>query len=126
MKLTIVNGILISPLRISHKGKSVTLDSMIIDTGSAHTWVNLDVVEDLLDVGPEESDHIVTAFGIGGRDIANRKRIEQIQFENFCTQGFQIDFGRLGVDIDGLIGLALLTAGSFVINLARMEVYQER
>lgn len=126
MKLTIVNGILISPLRISHKGKSVRLDSMIIDTGSAHTWVNLDVVEDLLDVGPEEGDQIVTAFGIGGRDIANRKRIEQIQFENFSTQGFQIDFGRLGVDIDGLIGLDLLTAGSFVINLARMEVYQER
>lgn len=99
---------------------------MIIDTGSAHTWVNLDVVEDVLDVSPEEGDHIITAFGIGGRDIANRKKVEQIQFENFTAVEFQVDFGRMDADIDGLIGLDLLITGSFVINLARMEVYQER
>lgn len=125
MKLSVVNGILLSPLTISHKRKSITLESMIIDTGSAHTWVNLDVVENVLDVGPEEGDHIVTAFGIGGRDVANRKRIDQVQFDNFIAEGFQVDFGRLDVDIHGLIGLDLLTAGNFIINLAKMEVYQE-
>ncbi|MFD1673365.1 retropepsin-like aspartic protease [Alicyclobacillus fodiniaquatilis] len=126
MHLTIINGILVSPFWISHRGKSITLESMIIDTGSAHTWVNLDVVEDVLDVSPEEGDHIITAFGIGGRDIANRKKVEQIQFENFTAVEFQVDFGRMDADIDGLIGLDLLITGSFVINLARMEVYQER
>lgn len=92
---------------------------------SAHTWVDLDSVDNVLDVGPQEGDHIITAFGIGGRDVANRKRIDQIQFENFIAEGFQIDFGRLDVDLDGLIGLDLLTAGNFVINLAKMEVYRE-
>lgn len=33
MKLNIVNGILLSPLTISHNGKSITLESVIIDTG---------------------------------------------------------------------------------------------
>ena len=125
MKLTIVNGILVSPLRISHRGKSVTLESVIIDTGSAHTWINLESVENFLDVAPEESDHIVTAFGIGGRDVANRKRIEQVHFDTFIAERFFVDFGRLDVDIDGLIGLDLLSAGNFVINLSRMEVYQD-
>lgn len=72
MKLTTANGILISAMRMIHKGKSKTLDGMIVDTGSAHTWINLDAVENDLDLGPEEGDQIVTAFGIGGRDIANR------------------------------------------------------
>lgn len=83
MKLSIVNGILLSPLTISHNGKSITLESVIIDTGSAHTWVNLDSVENVLDVSPQEGDHIITAFGIGGRDVADRKRIDQIQFAPF-------------------------------------------
>lgn len=125
MKLSVVNGVLLSPLTISHRGKRLTLKSVIIDTGSAHTWVNLDAVEDVLDVVPEVGDHIITAFGIGGRDVANRKRIDQIQFGDFIAEGFQVDFGRLDVDLDGLIGLDLLTAGNFVINLAKMEIYQD-
>jgi hypothetical protein len=66
VKLTNINGILVSLLKISHKGKSITLESVIIDTGSAHTWINLDAVENVLDVNPEEGDHIITAYGIGG------------------------------------------------------------
>lgn len=96
MKLSIVNGILLSSLTISHNGNSITLESVIIDTGSAHTWVNLDAVENVLEVSPEEGDHIITAFGIGGRDVANRKRIDQVQFDNFIADGFQVDFGRFG------------------------------
>jgi len=114
VKLTTANGILISSVRMIHKGKSKTLNGMIVDTGSAHTWINLDTVEDDLDIGPEEGDQIVTAFGIGGRDVANRKRIEQVEFENFIAEGFQVDFGRLGLDIDRLIVMDLREAGMCV------------
>ncbi|QQE78908.1 hypothetical protein [Alicyclobacillus sp. SO9] len=78
-----------------------------------------------MDVVPEVGDQIITAFGIGGRDVANRKRIDQVQFGDFIGEGFQVDFGRLDVDLDGLIGLDLLIAGNFIINLAKMEIYQD-
>lgn len=65
MKFSVVNGVLLSSLTIPHRGNRLTLKSVIIDTGSAHTWVNLDAVEDVLDVVPEVGDHIITAFGIG-------------------------------------------------------------
>ena len=125
MKLTMTSGLLISSLKITHKGKSKILNGMIIDTGSAHTWINLDAVEDELDIAPEDGDQIVTSFGIGGRDVANRKRVDHIQFGSFSLENFQVDFGLLDLDIDGLIGLDLLTEGGFVINLAKMELHQE-
>lgn len=78
-----------------------------------------------MDVVPEADDHVITAFGIGGRDVANRKRVERIQFGDFIAEGFQVDVGRLDADLDGLIGLDLLTTGIFVINLAKMEIYQD-
>lgn len=124
MNLSVVNGILISQLEISHKGRIAVLDTVIIDTGSAHTWVNLDVVEEFLDIGPEEGDVIVTAYGIGGRDLANRKKIDRVRFDDFVAEGFYVDFGRLDADIDGLIGLDLLVQGRFIIDLAEMQMNQ--
>ncbi|MDQ0191452.1 retropepsin-like domain-containing protein [Alicyclobacillus cycloheptanicus] len=124
MKMKIVNGILIASLTITHKENTKVLHDMIVDTGSAHTWVNLDAVENNLDVAPEDGDQIVTAFGIGGRDIANRKRIDRLEFGTFSVTDFQVDFGRLDDDISGLIGLDLLMAGNFVLDLSRLEMHQ--
>ena len=36
-----------------------------------------------------------------------------------------IDFGQIDWDINGLIGLDILVAGSFVIDLDSMEIYQK-
>jgi len=124
MKVEIVNGILIASITITHKGTTKHLDDMIVDTGSAHTWINLDAVEDDVDVAPENGDQIVTAFGIGGRDIANRKRIERVDFGTFSARDFHVDFGRLDLGINGLIGLGLLMAGNFVLDLSRLDLYQ--
>ncbi|KRW91073.1 hypothetical protein SD51_10850 [Alicyclobacillus tengchongensis] len=124
MKIEIVGGILMTSMTITHKGTTKTLDNMIIDTGSAHTWINLDAVEDDVDVAPEDGDQIVTAFGIGGRDIAIRKRIDRVDFGTFRASDFQVDFGRLDYGISGLIGLDLLMAGDFFLDLARLTLYQ--
>ena len=83
MKLTMTNGLLISSLKITHKGKNKILDGVIIDTGSAHTWINLDAVEDELDIAPEDGDQIVTSFVIGGRDVNSGFFAFQ---EPFCRQ----------------------------------------
>ncbi|MCL6443796.1 MAG: retropepsin-like domain-containing protein [Alicyclobacillus sp.] len=124
MMLKTINGILIVSIAITHKENTKILEDMIVDTGSAHTWVNLEAIENDLDVAPENCDQIVTAFGIGGRDIANCKRIDRMTFGTFHAKDFHVDFGRLDDGISSLIGLDLLMAGNCVLDLSKPEPYQ--
>lgn len=71
---------------------------MVVDTGSAHTWVNVNAVEGELDLTPDGADEIVTALGIGGRDMAVRKTIDEITFDSFHARAFSIDVGVLVPD----------------------------
>ena len=81
---------------------------MVVDSGSAHTWVNIDAVEGKLDLTPDGSDEIMTAFGIGGRDVALRKTVDEITLGNLHALAFPIDVGSLGPGLGGLIGLDLV------------------
>ncbi len=92
---------------IRHRGRCTEIESMVVDTGSAHTWVNVNAVEGKLDLAPQGADEIVTAFGIGGRDLALRKTVDEIAFDT-C--------------LGGLIDLDLLRAGQFLLDFAAPEL----
>jgi hypothetical protein len=81
-----MRGLLVTTMTIRHRGRETVRERMVVDTGSAHTGVNIDAVGDELDVTPEGEDEIITAFGIGGRDIALRNTVDYLGFGSFHAE----------------------------------------
>ena len=51
----------------------------------------------------------MTYFGVGGKEHAFRKRVNQIQVNQFIAKNMEVDFNDFGYeDINGLLGLDLL------------------
>ncbi len=79
--------------------------------------------EDALDISPDPGDEMVTAFGIGGRQIANRPQIESIELVTVRMTGFRSNFGSLSGEMEGLIGIDLLTADGFSVDFTNMKIH---
>lgn len=69
------------------------------------------------------NDRIVTYFGVGGKEHAFRKQIDQIQVNNFIVENVEVDFNDFGYDdINGLLGIDLLMPAGFNIDLLNLEM----
>jgi len=124
MNLKLIDGLLFSSIVITHHGKLMTIRNVVIDTGAAESIISIDAVDDLFH-SYEPGDQIRFMTGIGGREAAIRRRVDQVQVDTFVIKDFQLDFGRIGEynGINGLIGLDLLIPGKFIVDLSRMQLY---
>lgn len=102
----------------------MTIRNVVIDTGAAESIISIDAVDDLFH-SCEPEDRIRFMTGIGGREAAIRRRVDQVQVDTFVIKDFHMDFGRIGEDngINGLIDLDLLIPGKFIVDLSRMQLY---
>lgn len=126
MNLDLVDGLLFSCIVITHHGKRMTIRDVVVDTGAAESIISIDAVDDLFH-SYEAGDRIRFMTGIGGREAAVRRRIDQIKFDSFLIRDHHIDFGRIGEypGINGLIGLDVLLPGKFMIDLDKLQLYSK-
>ncbi len=118
------NGLLVAPLQITYNGLTITVENVAIDTGAVRSIIHVDAVESL-DINPSPTDHITRMYGIGGEEFSFRKHIERVVFAGVSLHDISLDFGKIE-SINGLIGLDILRASSFVIDLEALEIYQKR
>jgi predicted aspartyl protease len=112
-------------LMICYNGRSLTIDSLVIDTGAAHSLLSSDIVTEI-GIKFENGDKLVRSFGIGGDEYSFRKQIDQIQLGDLTIKDIRIDFGVFHEDINhinGLIGLDILKSGNMIIDLYQMQMY---
>jgi predicted aspartyl protease len=77
MKIDILYGLPFVKLEIQYQGKRLTLNKVLIDTGSAGTIFNANVVDEI-GVVPEENDTVDTIRGVGGVEYVYVKNFERI------------------------------------------------
>jgi len=71
-------------------------------------------------------DDLIVSYGIGGKEHAFSKEIDEIKVGNFSVQEYKLDFTTFQYeDINGLLGLDILTRGGFTIDLKNLELYQK-
>ncbi|QQE81613.1 retropepsin-like aspartic protease [Alicyclobacillus sp. SO9] len=117
MEIKLDGGLVLCSLTLQHHGKQQIINNMVLDTGSSETLIYRHAVEDL-DIHLEDEDEFVFMRGIGGRETSLRKQVDKVEFIGFTAQGFRVDFTDVDDNyINGLVGLDLLTAGHFIINL---------
>jgi predicted aspartyl protease len=78
MNLKLKYGLPFVEVKLTHKGKSLSFDNFLIDTGSASTIIAAEIAVEL-GLGPEPLDVIRKIHGVGGIEYVYEKRINKIQ-----------------------------------------------
>ncbi|WP_426334327.1 retroviral-like aspartic protease family protein [Paenibacillus silvae] len=99
------------------------IDDVIIDTGSSHTIISPDIIEEI-GVTYETGDSIFEAYGIGGSIPFYTKIMDRIVIGTDSIENIEIDVGILPKDHKGLLGLDILKQQQFIIDLNRLELHK--
>ncbi len=123
MKIEVRDGLPYVSAKLTHLGKTITLNNVVVDTGSASTLFRTD---DLLQLGIlfASDDVVEQVRGIGGVETVVAKRIETISLGGLLLTDFIVDMSAMnyGFVIDGLLGFDFLQQAGAVIDLAAMEI----
>lgn len=122
MKIKHKYGLLLVDIQLAFNGNRKVIKNMVVDTGAARTLISQDVVEDM-NLQVDLHDRIITYFGVGGKEHAFRKQVDQIQISDFVAENVEVDFNDFGYDdINGLLGLDLLMSAGFTIDLLHLKM----
>ena len=117
MKLHLVDGLLFTKVELSHDGRVLELDRILVDTGSGGTVFAADQVSDLK-LYPEPDDKIRRIAGVGGSEYVFEKRIDALSVGDITVPNQTVEIGALdyGFGIGGIIGLDFLVSSRAVLD----------
>lgn len=121
MKLSYDGQLITTTLQITFRGKTLEIRDVIVDTGSSHTVVSPDFLEEI-GVYYEHGDAIYEAYGIGGTVPFYTKVMDEIKIDALILRDFELDVGLLPNQHPGLLGLDILKEYNFTIDLGKLEL----
>ena len=124
VKLEFKYGLPFCNVTIIYKGNHMSIDNVLLDTGSGGTVFKMDKV-DKLGITIENDDTIETISGVGGVEFVYKKNIDGINLGNLQITNFTIEVWVMdyGFDINGIIGMDFMKAVDAIIDLNKMVVY---
>ena len=123
MKLSLEQRLLFTTVQLKHAGRSVVLDRVLVDTGSAATLFQTELLESIgLIYAPDDEVHEV--FGVGGSELVFQKRVDLVTCGDLIVRDFSVEAGWLdyGIQLNGILGLDFLLATRAVIDLGTLEI----
>ncbi len=96
MKITEYHGLPFITIVIEFRGQRLHLENVLIDTGSASTLLNADIVRDI-GIVPEKDDIVETIRGVGGVEYEMNGIIG---FNLLKLVGAKIDVDALEIIVD--------------------------
>lgn len=102
--------------------KSLKVDDVVVDTGSSHTVISPDILEEI-GVKYENGDTIYEAYGIGGSVPFYTKNMDKLQIGSFSVKDIKVDVGMLPKEHSALLGLDVLKEYKFIIDLDKLELH---
>ena len=99
------------------------ITNVLIDTGSAGTLLSADAVADI-GIFVEGPDQLIQIFGVGGTEQVFSRIVDSVEIGGHSIVGFKIEVGAMdyGFDINGIIGMDLLTRLGAILNLREMTI----
>lgn len=122
MNLYVQQRLLFTTVQLEHSGQSLVSDRVLVDTGSAATLFQTEILESIgLIYAPDDEIHEV--FGVGGSELVFQKRIEKIVCGELIVNDFSVDVGWLdyGIQLSGIVGLDFLPATRAILDLGLLE-----
>lgn len=111
---------------IVYKGQVLHLDRILVDTGSAGTIIDADIVSEI-GVRPEGTDQTAILHGIGGTEIVFTKWFDSLLLGDSSVSPCKIQIGVMdyGIEIQGILGFDFIRAANLVIDSVEMEIYSK-
>lgn len=105
-------------ITIVFRGKELELKKILLDTGSASTLLNADLVR-AVDIVPEENDIVETIRGVGGIEYVYTKTLDGIKFDGQLLPHFQVEIGSMdyGLNMDGILGYDFMQRADLIIDI---------
>ena len=116
--IKIIDSLPFIELSIHFRGSSVFLHNVLVDAGSATSILKLELVEKI-GIKAEPEDCIGSVAGVGGKEFVFIKKIDSIEICGFRMNNIGMDIGVMdyGADIDGILGMDILSRIQAVIDL---------
>ena len=104
-------------------GRRLTLEQVLLDTGSGGSVFAADAVREL-GIEPAGEDIIRRIRGVGGAEFVYSKRVESLAVGSMAVDDFEIQIGAMeyGFPLQGLLGMDFLLATRAVIDLGTLEI----
>ncbi|MEX1028660.1 MAG: retropepsin-like aspartic protease [Paenibacillaceae bacterium] len=122
IKLNDDGQLLTATIAVCYRGNILQIDDMIIDTGSSHTLISPDILEEI-GVVYENGDPVYEAYGIGGTVPFYTKVMDYIQLDTLKLESIKVDVGVLPKLHKGLLGLDILKTNGFILDMDKLELY---
>jgi len=110
---------------LTYRGQTMTLNDVLLDTGSAGCVFLADKVE-TIDLLSEPDDKIEQIRGVGGTEFVFTKQIDKLSLDGMVLENFEVEIGAMqyGFALDGIIGLDFLLQTGAIINLSQLTLYR--
>ncbi len=123
MRIRIDSKLPIITVDLHHQNKSLKLDNVILDTGSAGSIFKIKKVAQIA-LKPEPADKVRQIIGIGGSEFVYVKKVDKLNVGKLHATQFNIEIGTMdyGIEIDGIIGMDFLIQTAAVIDLKTLTI----
>ena len=123
MQLTLQDDLPITRLTLVYHGRTIDIDQVLIDTGSASTIL---AAREVSNVGivPEMEDIVYTVRGVGGTEAVFTRKVDRVAIDRHAVADFEIEVGSMsyGFDLNGILGMDFLTQSGAIINLRNLTL----
>lgn len=127
MNINVVYGLPFVAVTICYRGKEILLNRVLLDTGSAGTVFNADVVDEI-GVMVEPGDILNKIRGVGGVEVVYSKRFDFVRFGEVSLKDFEVEIGEMnyGMKIDGILGFDFIRDASLIIDSKDLKISVHR
>jgi hypothetical protein len=123
MKIRLEGGLPFVTATLRYAGRELSLEQVLLDTGSGGSVFAVDEVVGL-GLLPEPEDPIQRVRGIGGTEYVFSKQLDTLFLGPMRVDAFKIQVGAMdyGFRIQGILGLDFLIQAGIVIDLKELEI----
>ncbi len=123
MNIRIEQGLPYITAALTYGDQSMTLDRVLLDTGSAGTVFSADNLLKM-NLRMDIHDSIHRIRGIGGAEFVYTKQIDFLSVGDLGTHNFPIEVGAMdyGITLDGIVGMDFLLQVGAIIDLAEQRI----
>ncbi|OCT10503.1 hypothetical protein A8709_11930 [Paenibacillus pectinilyticus] len=122
MNIDLIYGLPFIAVTICYKGQELILEHVLLDTGSAGTIFNADIV-DQIGVNVEPGDFLSTIRGVGGVEVVYSKRLDFVRIGEISLQEFEVEIGEMNYGMsDGILGFDFIRSTGMIIHSKELRI----
>jgi len=123
MRLSLRDDLPFVSIGLSFEGRSIEVQDVLVDTGSASTLVAADAVAGI-HLTPLPTDDLRIIRGVGGTEAVFSRIVDYLRVGERTVPHFEIEIGGMdyGFAINGILGMDFLTRTGAIINLATLDI----